>query len=357
MRAALDDDEEEEEESAVTNAIAPEGRRLLRVEARNAQTPIERKPKWLRTRAVISETYQEVRGMVRQKRLHTVCAEANCPNIYECWNDREASFLIGGEMCTRRCDFCDIATGRPTAYDEDEPARVAASVAQMRLRYATVTGVARDDRPDGGAWLYAEVARQIHAAAPGCGVELLVPDFRGDRAALEEVFSASPEVFAHNLETVPRIFRRIRPAFSYEGSLSVLRRASEAGLLTKSNLILGMGETRAEIERAIADLVDHGVDILTITQYMRPSKLHHPIDRWVKPQEFVELAGVAEEMGIPAVMSGPMVRSSYRSGMLWGRAMRAKGRPIPAAMAELAVPGTARQEASALLAGPLGAAC
>ena len=281
MRAAL---EEEEEESAVTNAIAPEGRRLLRVEARNAQTPIERKPKWLRTRAVISETYREVRGMVRQKRLHTVCAEANCPNIYECWNDREASFLIGGEMCTRRCDFCDIATGRPTAYDEDEPARVAASVAQMRLRYATVTGVARDDRPDGGAWLYAEVARQIHAAAPGCGVELLVPDFRGDRAALEEVFSAAPEVFAHNLETVPRIFRRIRPAFSYEGSLSVLRRASEAGLLTKSNLILGMGETRAEIERAIADLVDHGVDILTITQYMRPSKLHHPIDRWVKPR-------------------------------------------------------------------------
>ena len=260
-------------------------------------------------------------------------------------------------MCTRRCDFCDIATGRPTAYDEDEPARVAASVAQMRLRYATVTGVARDDRPDGGAWLYAEVARQIHAAAPDCGVELLVPDFRGDRAALEEVFSASPEVFAHNLETVPRIFRRIRPAFSYEGSLSVLRRASEAGLLTKSNLILGMGETRAEIERAIVDLVDHGVDILTITQYMRPSKLHHPIDRWVKPQEFVELAGAAEEMGIPAVMSGPMVRSSYRSGMLWGRAMRAKGRPIPAAMAELAVPGTARQEASALLAGPLGAAC
>ena len=232
----------------MSTTVAPEGRKLLRVEARNAQTPIERKPKWLRTRAVISETYQEVRGLVGQKRLHTVCAEANCPNIYECWNDREASFLIGGEMCTRRCDFCDIATGRPTAYDEDEPARVAASVAQMRLRYATVTGVARDDRPDGGAWLYAEVARQIHAAAPGCGVELLVPDFRGDRAALEEVFSAAPEVFAHNLETVPRIFRRIRPAFSYEGSLSVLRRASEAGLLTKSNLILGMGETRDEIE-------------------------------------------------------------------------------------------------------------
>lgn len=334
----------------MSSTIAPEGRRLLRVEARNAETPIERKPKWLRTKAIVSETYQDVRGMVREKQLHTVCAEANCPNIYECWNDREASFLIGGEICTRRCDFCDIATGRPTEFDEGEPARVAQSVAEMQLRYATVTGVARDDLPDGGAWLYAEVARQIHARVPGCGVELLVPDFRGRRESLEEVFSSRPEVFAHNLETVPRIFKRIRPAFDYERSLSVLRQASEAGLLTKSNLILGMGETRAEVEEALEDLVRAGVDILTITQYMRPSKLHHPIDRWVKPAEFVELAELAEAKGIPAVMSGPMVRSSYRSGMLWGRAMRAKGREVPAAMADTAAPGTARQEASALVA-------
>ena len=326
----------------MTGTIAPEGRRLLRVEARNAETPIERRPEWLKTRAVVSQTYREVRDLVRRKKLHTVCAEANCPNIYECWNEREASFLIGGELCTRRCDFCDIATGRPTEYDEDEPARVAASVARMELRYATVTGVSRDDLPDGGAWLYAETARQIHAALPGCGVELLVPDFKGRAEPLEEVFSAAPEVFAHNLETVPRIFRRIRPAFSYDGSLEVLRRASEAGLLTKSNLILGMGETRAEIEA--------GVDILTITQYMRPSKLHHPIDRWVKPQEFVALAAMAEEMGIAAVMSGPMVRSSYRSGLLWGRAMRARGRPVPEEMADLATPVTARQEASAVVA-------
>ena len=297
----------------MTGTIAPEGRRLLRIEARNAETPIERRPEWLKTRAVVSQTYREVRGLVRRKKLHTVCAEANCPNIYECWNEREASFLIGGELCTRRCDFCDIATGRPTEYDEDEPARVAASVARMELRYATVTGVSR--------------------AEP-----------------LEEVFSAAPEVFAHNLETVPRIFRRIRPAFSYDGSLEVLRRASEAGLLTKSNLILGMGETRAEIEDAVAGLVDAGVDILTITQYMRPSKLHHPIDRWVKPQEFVALAAMAEEMGIAAVMSGPMVRSSYRSGLLWGRAMRARGRPVPEEMADLATPVTARQEASAVVA-------
>ena len=334
----------------MTGTIAPEGRRLLRVEARNAETPIERRPEWLKTRAVVSQTYREVRDLVRRKKRHTVCAEANCPNIYECWNEREASFLIGGELCTRRCDFCDIATGRPTEYDEDEPARVAASVARMELRYATVTGVSRDDLPDGGAWLYAETARQIHAALPGCGVELLVPDFKGRAEPLEEVFSSAPEVFAHNLETVPRIFRRIRPAFSYEGSLAVLRQASEAGLLTKSNLILGMGETRAEIEDAIGSLVDAKVDILTITQYMRPSKLHHPIDRWVKPQEFVALAKMAEEMGIAAVMSGPMVRSSYRSGPLWGRAMRAKGRPIPDNMTELAAPVTARQEASAVVA-------
>lgn len=334
----------------MTDTIAPEGRRLLRVEARNAEVPIEQKPTWLRTKAVISETYQEVRGMVHEKGLHTVCAEANCPNIYECWNDREASFLIGGELCTRRCDFCDIATGRPTEYDEDEPRRVAQSVAEMDLRYATVTGVSRDDLPDGGAWLYAEVARQIHQMLPGCGVELLVPDFKNRRESLEEVFSSRPEVFAHNLETVPRIFRRIRPAFSYENSLSVLNQASEAGLLTKSNLILGMGETRDEIEEAIKDLVANHVDILTITQYMRPSKLHHPIDRWVKPEEFVELGQMAEELGISAVMSGPMVRSSYRSGMLWGRAMRAKGREVPEQMQDIAAPKTARQEASSILA-------
>ena len=193
----------------MSTTVAPEGRKLLRVEARNAQTPIESKPDWLRTRAVVSETYQEVRGLVREKSLHTVCAEANCPNIYECWNDREATFLVGGEMCTRRCDFCDIATGRPTEYDVDEPRRVAISIKEMDLRYATVTGVARDDRPDGGAWLYAETSRQVHELSPGTGVELLIPDFRGNPEALEDVFSSRPEVLGHNLETVPRIFKRI----------------------------------------------------------------------------------------------------------------------------------------------------
>ncbi|WP_067780548.1 lipoyl synthase [Actinomyces vulturis] len=333
----------------MTPTPAPEGRRLLRVEARNAQTPIEKKPSWIKTHAVVGETYQEVRGLVREKKLHTVCAEANCPNVYECWNDREATFLVGGDICTRRCDFCDIATGRPTEYDEDEPRRVAQSVADMELRYATITGVARDDRPDGGAWLYAQTCREIRKMSPSTGVELLVPDFKADPDALTDVFDSRPEVFGHNLETVPRIFKSIRPAFSYERSLEVITAASEAGLVTKSNLILGMGERPDEVEQAMEALVNAKCDILTITQYLRPSPLHHPIDRWVKPQEFIQLSKLAEEIGFAAVMSGPMVRSSYRAGLLWGRAMVKRGWPIPEHLAELAVPTTTRQEATSLV--------
>ncbi len=334
----------------MTNPVNPAGRRLLRVEARNAQVPIEKKPSWIRTKAVVGDTYKDVRKLVREKKLHTVCAEANCPNVYECWNDREATFLVGGGVCTRRCDFCDIATGRPGTFDREEPARVGASIADMQLRYATVTGVARDDLDDGGAWLYAETARQIRAQSPGTGVELLIPDFRVNPKHLDEVFSSRPEVLGHNLETVPRIIKQIRPAFSYEGSLEVITRAHEAGLVTKSNLILGMGEQPDEIEDALADLVDAGCDILTITQYLRPSRLHHPIDRWVKPQEFVALAKLAEQMGFAAVMSGPMVRSSYRAGLLWGRAMLKRGWPIPEHLSDLAKPVTTMQEASSLLA-------
>ena len=203
---------------------------------------------------------------------HTVCQEAGCPNIFECWEDREATFLIGGDVCTRRCDFCDIATGRPTALDLDEPRRVAESVQRMGLRYATVTGVARDDQPDGAAYLYAETIRQIHALNPNTGVEILPPDFGAVPELVGQVFDARPEVFAHNLETVPRIFKRIRPAFTYEKSLRVLTMAREAQLVTKSNLILGMGEEEHEVEQAIRDLHDAGCDILTITQYLRPSK-------------------------------------------------------------------------------------
>jgi lipoyl synthase len=199
--------------------IAPDGRKLLRLEVRNSATPIERKPEWIRTRAHTGPQYSELKGLVRSGGLHTVCEEAGCPNIYECWEDREATFLIGGDQCTRRCDFCQIDTGKPADLDRDEPRRVAESVRTMGLRYSTVTGVARDDLPDGGAWLYAETVRQIHELNPGTGVELLIPDFNSDDAQLGEVFDARPEVLAHNLETVPRIFKRIRPAFRYARSL------------------------------------------------------------------------------------------------------------------------------------------
>ncbi|GAB3982818.1 lipoyl synthase [Actinoallomurus acanthiterrae] len=297
---------------------------MLRVEARNAATPIERKPPWIKTRLSMGPQYRELTDLVRSEGLHTVCQEAGCPNIYECWEDREATFLIGGDQCTRRCDFCQIDTGRPAAYDPDEPRRVAESVTTMGLRYATVTGVARDDLPDGGAWLYAETVRQIHHAIPGCGVELLIPDFNATPHLLAEVFSARPEVLAHNLETVPRIFKRIRPGFRYERSLSVLTAAREAGLVTKSNLILGMGETREEVTEAMRDLHEAGCELLTITQYLRPSPRHHPVERWVKPEEFVELKDEAETIGFTGVMSGPLVRSSYRAGRLYQQAITAR---------------------------------
>jgi lipoyl synthase len=294
---------------------------MLRLEARNSQTPIERKPPWIKTRLRTGPEYTALKQLVQREGLHTVCEEAGCPNIFECWEDREATFLIGGDQCTRRCDFCQIATGKPEPLDVDEPRRVAESVATMGLRYATVTGVARDDLADGGAWLYGQTGKEIHAAVPGCGVELLIPDFNADLEQLAVVFGARPEVLAHNIETVPRIFRRIRPGFRYGRSLEVLGRAREAGLVTKSNLILGMGEERSEISAAMADLRAVGCDLLTITQYLRPSVRHHPIDRWVPPEEFDELRDEALGLGFAGVMAGPLVRSSYRAGRLYRQAL------------------------------------
>lgn len=309
--------------------VAPEGRRLLRIEAKNSQTPIERKPEWIKTTARMGPAYQELQGLVKNESLHTVCQEAGCPNIFECWEDREATFLIGGDSCTRRCDFCQIESRKPSGYDREEPARVGESVRTMGLRYATVTGVCRDDLEDEGAWLYSETIRQIHQQNPGVGVEMLAPDFSGRRELLQQLFDARPEVFAHNVETVPRIFKRIRPGFTYERSLNVLTMSREEGLVTKSNLILGMGETREEISQALQDLHDAGAEIITITQYLRPSSLLHPIDRWVTPTEFEELAEEAREIGYSGVMSGPMVRSSYRAGRLYRQAMEERGTPLP----------------------------
>jgi lipoic acid synthetase len=300
--------------------IAPEGRKLLRIEARNTETPIERKPEWIKTRANMGPEYTRLRSLVASEGLHTVCQEAACPNIFECWEDKEATFLIGGEKCTRRCDFCNIDTGKPDPLDRDEPRRVAESVQAMGLKYATITGVTRDDLADEGAWLYAETIRKVHELNPGTGVEMLAPDFSGNPVYLNEVFETRPEVFAHNLETVPRIFKRIRPAFTYERSLNVITQAREFGLITKSNLILGLGETREEISQALIDLNAAGCDLITITQYLRPTSKHHPVERWVKPDEFVELAKEAEEIGFSGVMSGPLVRSSYRAGRLYKQA-------------------------------------
>ena len=214
------------------SAVAPDGRKMLRLEVRNSQTPIERKPEWIKTRAKMGPEYTQMQKLVKSEGLHTVCQEAGCPNIYECWEDREATFLIGGDQCTRRCDFCQIDTGKPAELDRDEPRRVGESVRTMDLNYATITGVARDDLPDGGAWLYAETVRRIHAMTADrpdgrTKVELLIPDFNAEPAQLAEVFGARPEVLAHNVETVPRIFKRIRPAFRYERSLEVITRARD----------------------------------------------------------------------------------------------------------------------------------
>lgn len=303
------------------STIQPNGRKLLRIEARNAETPIERKPEWIKTRAKIGPEYSHLRSLVSREGLHTVCQEAACPNIFECWEDKEATFLIGGEACTRRCDFCNIDTGKPEPLDRDEPRRVAESVQTMGLRYATITGVARDDLDDEGAWLYAETIRAVHTLNPDCGVEMLAPDFSGNSELLNQVFETRPEVFAHNVETVPRIFKRIRPAFTYERSLNVIDQARNFGLITKSNLILGLGESRDEVSQALRDLHTAGCDLITITQYLRPTNKHHPVERWVKPQEFVELAQEAEDLGFLGVMSGPLVRSSYRAGRLYKQAL------------------------------------
>ncbi|MCT2990782.1 lipoyl synthase [Propionibacterium freudenreichii] len=310
-----------------------QGRRLLRIEKKNSQTPIEKgRPAWLRTRLSMGPEYLDVRERTGGEGLHTVCQEAGCPNIFECWEDREATFLIGGEHCTRRCDFCQIESARPTGYDRDEPRRVGESVKQLGLRYATITSVCRDDLPDEGAWLCAETIRQVHSQNPGVGVEMLAQDFSAKQELLDQVFEAAPEVFGHNVETVPRLFKQIRPGFDYDRSLQVLTMAHEAGVISKSNLILGMGETDDEVARALQDIHDAGAELVTITQYLRPNVTLRPVDRWVTPPQFVEFGKLADQIGFMGVMSGPLVRSSYRAGKLYRQAM--SGREAAAQAAE-----------------------
>lgn len=286
---------------------------------------VTRKPPWLKVRLASGPNHAELEGLMRGLDLHTVCEEAMCPNIGECWEAREATFLILGDRCTRRCGFCDVMTARPDPVDEDEPVRIASAVREMGLRFAVITGVARDDLPDGGARIWAATIRAVREVVPGCGVEVLPSDLKGGECDIATVIEAEPDVFAHNLETVRRLHDRIRPAFGYDRTLDVLRIAKHvrAGQITKSNLILGMGERPDEVAGALADLRDAGCDLVTMGQYLQPTKLHLPVDRWVTPEEFAEHARAGEAMGIAHVEAGPLVRSSYHAGEQFQRARTA----------------------------------
>jgi lipoyl synthase len=286
----------------------------------------DRKPPWLKVRLQTGSNYQELKGIMRGLSLHTVCEEAMCPNIHECWEEREATFLILGDKCTRRCGFCDVMTAKPDPVDEDEPRRIAEAVKEMGLRFVVLTGVARDDLPDGGARIWASAIRAVRHAVPGCGVEVLPTDFNGGERDIATVIGAEPDVFAHNLETVRRLHGRIRPAFGYGRSLEVLRIAKRLRerQITKSNLILGMGETPDEVPEVLNDLANAGVDIVTIGQYLQPTTYHLPVDRWVHPDEFARWKRFGEsELGISHVEAGPLVRSSYHAGKQLRRAIDA----------------------------------
>ena len=277
-----------------------------------------KRPEWLRAPAPAGENYQDIKQLVARLRLHTVCESAACPNVGECWNHRTATFMILGNVCTRRCGFCAVEKGAPLPVDYDEPRRVAEAVAAMGLQFAVITSVNRDDREDGGAELFALVIGAIRRRVGGCGVEVLVPDFQGSRAAVETVLEAAPDVFNHNTETVPRLYRRVRLGARYERSLDVLAHAKRTApaVPTKSGLMLGLGETNAEILQVMRDLRANRVDILTLGQYLRPSPKHLPIVRYAPPEEFAELRVAAREMGFGHVEAGPLVRSSYHASGL-----------------------------------------
>ena len=274
-----------------------------------------RRPPWIRVRAPSGETYEQVRRLMRSKTLHTVCEEAQCPNLGECWGRGTATFLMMGDTCTRSCGFCDIKTGRPSPLDWSEPNRIAESVRAMGLQHVVITSVNRDDRPDGGAPIFAMVIRRIRQLQPGCSVEVLIPDFKGSELALKIVMDAQPEILNHNVETVPRLFKKVQPQDRYEWALTTLENAKKLNpmVLTKSGIMLGLGETLDEVKATMAELVAVGVDILTIGQYLQPSQGHLPIERYYTPSEFDELRVHGLDMGFKWVESGPLVRSSYRA--------------------------------------------
>ncbi len=275
----------------------------------------EKKPRWLRVRAPGGDRYRELKHLMRHLGLNSVCEEAHCPNIGECWESGTATFLIMGDRCTRNCPYCAIAHGRPEDLDEDEPRRVAEMIEQLRLRHVVITSVDRDDLPDGGARIFAWVIEEIRSRLPACSIEVLTPDFQGDRASIERVMEARPEIFNHNMETVRRIHPAARPGGRYERSLDVLRtaRALDDGVLIKTGIMLGLGENGDDVREFLEDARMTGVQILTLGQYLRPSERHMPIDRYVSPEEFAAWKGLGEEMGFLHVESGPLVRSSYHA--------------------------------------------
>ncbi len=274
-----------------------------------------RRPEWLRVRSPDSAKYRELAGLFRGKHLHTVCEEAMCPNIGECWGRGTATFLLMGDTCTRSCGFCKIKTGRGGPLDPDEPRRVAESIQAMALSHAVLTSVNRDEQEDGGAWVFAESLHWIHRLSPGCTVEVLIPDFRGSQEALQAVMDAQPEILNHNTETVPRLYRTVRPQAKYMRSMELLKRAKamDAEAMTKSGIMLGLGETFDEILQVMDDLRAHDVDIMTMGQYLQPSRFHLPIERYVHPDEFARLKEEGEARGFRWVESGPLVRSSYHA--------------------------------------------
>lgn len=274
-----------------------------------------RRPEWLRVKSPDSPKYNELRGLFRGKHLHTVCEEAMCPNIGECWGRGTATFLLMGDTCTRSCGFCKINTGRPSLLDPDEPRRVAESIQAMNLKHAVLTSVNRDEQKDGGAWVFAESIQWIRQLQPGCTIEVLIPDFKGDEAALQTVMDAKPEILNHNTETAPRLYKTVRPQAKYPRSMALLKRAKvmDPLALTKSGIMLGLGETWSEILQVMDDLRAHDVDIMTMGQYLQPSRFHLPIEQYYTPDEFARLKEEGEQRGFKWVESGPLVRSSYHA--------------------------------------------
>ena len=284
--------------------------------ASNAVVPIDRaRPEWLKVRLPTGPTYENLRRLMRSKELHTVCEEAHCPNMAECWGAGTATFMILGDTCTRSCGFCAVKTGRPGVVDGDEPRRVGEAVARMGLGHAVVTSVNRDELPDGGAEIFAETIREIRRQSPGTTVEVLIPDFVGRPESLDAVLAARPEILNHNVETVPRLYPRVRPQARYERSLEVLRRTKQRApdLVCKSGIMVGLGETRDEVVATMRDIASQGTDILTVGQYLRPSPVHLPIERYWEPSEFDDLRDAGMTMGFRHVEAGPLVRSSYHA--------------------------------------------